>query len=36
MLYKQNSHSKEGQWEHHFSHSNTYEQYYHNLHGRQM
>jgi len=32
MLYKQKSHSREGQWEHHFRQSNTYELYYHNLH----
>jgi len=36
MLYGQKSHSRVGQWEHHFRHSNSYEQYYHNLHSRQM
>jgi len=35
MLYEANSHLIEGQRECHFSHSNSYEQYYHNLHCRQ-
>ena len=34
MLYEANSHSREGQWECHLNHSNSYEQYYHNQHGR--
>ena len=35
LLNDANSHSRDGQWEHSFRHSNSYEQYFHNLPGRQ-
>ena len=35
LLNDANSHSRDGQCEHSFCHSNSYEQYFHNLPGRQ-